>query len=147
MTTTLTPNTFSPSTVAPTLPAERGAGRYARAGLVGGAVAAAANLAVFVGARLADVSLEIQDERIPAFGFPQVTFICAVLGVAMAAIFVRKSSRPRRAFVRTTVALTALSMVPPVIADADTATKVVLGLTHAVAAAIVIPAIAARLSD
>ena len=142
MTTTLNPTTVSPSTLAPT-----GVGRYARAGLVNGAVAAAANVAVFVGARLADVSLEINDERFPVFAFPQVTFICAVLGIAMAAIFVRKSSRPRRAFVRTTVALTALSMMPPALADADTATKAVLGLTHAVAAVIVIPAIAARLTD
>ena len=154
MTTTLTSTTFSPSTLTPTgaaeperLPAERGVGRFARAGLLSGAAAAAANLAVFAGARLLDVSLEIQDERIPAFGFPQVTFICAVLGIAMAAIFVRKSSRPRRAFVRTTVSLTALSMVPPAIADADTATKVVLALTHVVAAVIIIPAIAARLTD
>ena len=180
MTTTLTPTTFSPSTVAPTLRADRGAEperlpaereaeperlpaereaeperlpaereprRYARAGLVSGAVAAAANLAVFVGARLLDVSLEIRGERFPVFAFPQVTFIGAVLGIAMAAVFARKSRRPRRAFLRTTVALTAVSMVPPVLADADTATKIVLGLTHVIAAAIIIPAIATRLRD
>ena len=147
MTTTLTSTTFSPSTVAPTHATEAAVGRYARAGLVSGAVAAVANLAVFVGARLADVSLEIQDERIPAFGFPQLTFICAVLGITMAAVFTRKSRHARRTFVRTTVSLTALSMVPPVLADADTATKVVLGLTHVAAAAIIIPAIAARLAD
>jgi hypothetical protein len=155
MTTTLIPTTSSPSSVAATaitaaperLSAEREVGRFARAGLVSGAVAAVANLGVFFGARLADISLEIQDERIPAFGFPQLTFICAVLGIAMAAVFTRKSRKPRRAFVRTTVSLSALSMVPPVLADADTATKVVLGLTHVIAAVIIIPAIAARLAD
>lgn len=147
MTTTLTPTTFSSSPVAPTHATPPAVGRSARAGLVSGAVAAAANLAVFVGARSLDVSLEIQGERIPAFGFPQLTFLCAVLGIAMAAVYTRKSRRPRRAFVRTTVSLTALSMVPPVLADADTATKVVLGLTHVIAASIIIPAIAPRLAD
>jgi hypothetical protein len=48
--------------------------------------------------------------------------------------------------VRTTVALTVLSFVPDVIAPAAPATKALLMLTHVVAAAIVIPAIARRLS-
>jgi hypothetical protein len=43
------------------------------------------------------------------------------------------------------VALTALSLVPDVLADADTSTKAVLMVTHLVAAAIVIPAVARRL--
>jgi hypothetical protein len=41
--------------------------------------------------------------------------------------------------------LTALSLVPDAIVDADPATKALLMLTHLVAAAIVIPAIARRL--
>jgi len=43
--------------------------------------------------------------------------------------------------------LTALSFVPDVTADATTATKLTLMLTHVVAAAIVIPSLAASLSD
>jgi hypothetical protein len=44
------------------------------------------------------------------------------------------------------MALTALSLVPDLLADALAATKMLLMLTHLVAAAIVIPAIARRLS-
>ena len=47
---------------------------------------------------------------------------------------------------RTTVVLTALSLVPDAIADAATATKALLMVTHLVAAAIVIPAVARRLA-
>ena len=57
----------------------------------------------------------------------------------------RSAARPRTAWIRTTVALTALSLVPDVLADADTSTKALLMLTHVVAAAIVIPAVARRL--
>lgn len=135
------PNTTS------TTPAAMTTGRYVRAGLVSGLVAAAVNLAVFGIARLADVSLEIKGEAFPVFAFPQITFICALIGTGMAALFAHRSRRPRAMFVRTTVALTAASMVPPVLVDADSATKAVLGLTHVLAAAIIIPAIAARLHD
>jgi hypothetical protein len=44
------------------------------------------------------------------------------------------------------VALTALSLAPDVLADAAPATKALLMLTHLVAAAIVIPAVARRLT-
>ncbi len=57
----------------------------------------------------------------------------------------RFARRPRTAWLRTTVALTVLSFVPDVLADAAVATKVLLMLTHVVAAAIVIPAVARRL--
>jgi hypothetical protein len=143
MTTTLLSTQTSTARPATTAAARR----LLRPGLVAGIAAAAANFAVYAAARLADVSLEIQDEAIPAFGFPQLTLIAAVFGIGMAAMFRRRSHRPRRAFVRSTVGLTALSMLPPVLAAADTATKVVLGLTHLVAAVIIIPVIATRLAD
>ena len=54
--------------------------------------------------------------------------------------------RPLTTFVRTTIVLTVLSLVPDVLADASVTTKVLLMLTHVVAAAIVIPAVARRLS-
>jgi hypothetical protein len=40
-----------------------------------------------------------------------------------------------------------VSLLPPVLVRADTATKLVLELTHLVAAFVVIPVIARRLSD
>ncbi|MFI1239497.1 DUF6069 family protein [Nocardia salmonicida] len=56
------------------------------------------------------------------------------------------AGNPRTGFVRTTVALTALSLVPDVIVNASIDTKLTLILTHLVAAAIVIPTVAARLA-
>jgi Family of unknown function (DUF6069) len=44
-----------------------------------------------------------------------------------------------------TVALTAVSLVPDVLADATTASRLTLGLTHLLVAAIVIPTLAKRL--
>jgi hypothetical protein len=146
MTSTLTSTTIPASTTTTTKRTRRSR-PLLRAGVVGGATGAVANAAVYTVARLFDVSFEIKGEAIPAIAFPQLTLIAAILGMGMAAVFARKSRRPRRAFVRTTVSLTALSMVPPVLADAATATKLVLGLTHVVAAVFIIPAIAARLSD
>ena len=46
-----------------------------------------------------------------------------------------------------TVALTALLLVPDLMVEATAGSKVVLALTHLVAAAIIIPAIASRLAD
>ena len=56
-----------------------------------------------------------------------------------------RARHPRHSFVVATVALTAVSLVPDVLADATTASRLVLGLTHLVAAAIVIPTLAERL--
>jgi Family of unknown function (DUF6069) len=143
MTTTLTPSVSPTSAAAPA----RRAGRFARAGLTAGFGAAVANVAVVAAARQFDTSVEIQDKAIPLVGFAQVTLFAAMIGIGLAALFAHRARRPRHTFVVTTVVLSALSMVPPAIVDADLATKLVLGLTHVVAAIIVIPAIAARLSD
>jgi hypothetical protein len=45
------------------------------------------------------------------------------------------------------VILTALSIVPDVLVDASVAAKFVLAATHVIAAAIIVPALAARLAD
>lgn len=63
-----------------------------------------------------------------------------MVGLLLALVLTRVARHPRAAFVCTTVVLTALSMVPDVLADATSATKALLMLTHVVAAAIVIPA-------
>ena len=59
--------------------------------------------------------------------------------VAMAQAFLRWSTRPQAWFVRTAVALTALSLVPSVLVDADSATTAALIGLHLLAAAVVIP--------
>ena len=86
-------------------------------------------------------------QAIPVIGFAQLTFVAAIIGTVMAVVMSHRARRPRHTFVASTIALTALSIVPDVTADAHTATKFVLALTHVVAASIVIPALASRLTD
>nr|BFE70563.1 hypothetical protein GCM10020092_038640 [Actinoplanes digitatis] len=83
---------------------------------------------------------------IPVTGFGTLTAVFSLVGLVLAVVLSRKARHPRRAFVRTTVVLTVLSLVPDVIADAGPATKALLMVTHLVAAAIVIPAVARRLA-
>lgn len=121
-------------------------GRYVRAGVVAGLGAALANVAVTAISQGAGVSLEVPDgEAIPLYALAQLTIVGALLGVAIAAIIVRRSTRPITTFTRVTVALTLASLVPDVIVDTDVATRLVLMATHVIAAAIVIPTIARRL--
>jgi hypothetical protein len=110
-------------------------------------VAAAATTGVAAGADAIGVSLAVGGESIPLVGFAQLTLFATVIGVAMAAIMARRAARPRHTFVSTTLVLTGLSFVPDVLADAQTSTKLTLMLTHVVAAAVVIPALATRLAD
>ena len=141
MTTTVIPNT---STTATATSHRR---PVWRAGVVSGLVAAAATCLVVVIARAGDVAVAVQGERIPVVGFAQVTFVGALLGIGLAKLIARRASHPRNTFLRVTVALTALSIVPDVIADATVGTKFVLALTHVVAAGIIVPAIASRVSE
>jgi peptidoglycan/LPS O-acetylase OafA/YrhL len=115
----------------------------ARAGLTA-SVATSATAAV---ASALDVSLTVGGEVIPVIGFAQLTFVAAIIGTVMAVVMSHRARRPRHTFVISTIALAALSIVPDVTADAQTATKLVLALTHVVAASIVIPALASRLTD
>ena len=96
-------------------------------------------------ARAADVALAVDGESIPLAGFAQLTLIAGVLGIGIAALARRFARHARRAFVSVTVALTALSLVPDLTVDATTGSKLVLMLTHVVAAALIIPALARRL--
>jgi hypothetical protein len=118
-----------------------------RAGVVVGVIAAAANTAVVIAARAADVPLAVGGESIPLLGFPMMTLVATVIGVVFAMVLSIRSSRPRRTFVVTTMVLTAITLIPDASADATAATKLVLMLTHLVAAAIVIPALANRLEQ
>jgi hypothetical protein len=114
--------------------------------LITGGLTAAATATVAAAGEFAGISLVVGGAPIPVFGFAVLTVIFSVVGLVLALVLARSARRPRTAFVRTTIVLTALSLVPDVLADASAATKVLLMLAHVVAAAIVIPAIARRLS-
>ncbi|WP_430502733.1 DUF6069 family protein [Micromonospora trifolii] len=98
-------------------------------------------------ARAAGVDFEIPDggETIPVSGIAVVTGFFSVVGVVIAVALLRWSARPADRFVWTTVALTALSLVPPLISGANTATITALLGLHLVAAAVMIPALARSL--
>ena len=84
---------------------------------------------------------------IPLLAFTQFTLVFSLIGVGMAAVMARRARRPRRTFVRTTVALTVLSFVPDVTLGFYAGSAVTLMTLHVVAAAIVIPTVARRLAD
>ena len=79
-------------------------------------------------------------------GFAVLTACFSLVGLVLAAVLSHAARRPRSTFVRSTVVLTMLSLMPDVIADATPVTKALLMLTHLVAAAIVIPTVARRLT-
>ena len=134
------------STVTTTRSTSTGLGALAMTGVVAAAAASAATMIVAAAGHAAGISLEVSGAPIPVLGFGTLTAVFSLVGLVLAAVLSRTVRRPRRAFVRTTVVLTVLSLVPDVIADAGPATKALLMLTHLVAAAIVIPAVARRLS-
>ena len=115
------------------------------AGVAATAVASVATAGVAAAGHAAGISLDMAGAPIPVSGFATLTAMFSLVGLVLAAALGRFARRPRRTFVRTTVALTVLSLVPDLIADAASTTKVLLMLTHLVAAAIVIPAVARRL--
>jgi hypothetical protein len=83
---------------------------------------------------------------IPLAGFAQLTLVFSLVGVGIAAVMARKARRPRATFVRTAVALTALSFVPDLTFGFDAASAAALITLHVVAAAIVVPTLARRLA-
>ncbi|TQM14188.1 DUF6069 family protein [Pseudonocardia kunmingensis] len=122
------------------------AGSLLLAGSAATVAAAAATALVAVAGQAAGISTAVSGASIPPSGFAVLTVIFSVLGLGIAALLRRFARSPRVAWVRTTVALTVLSFVPDVLADATVTTKVFLMVTHVVAAAIVIPAVARKLS-
>jgi hypothetical protein len=118
-----------------------------KTGVAAGLTASVATAATAGVAHAAGVSLAVGGQAIPLLGFAQMTLVGAMIGTLLAAVFARRATRPQRTFVVTTIALTVLSFVPDVLADAHVSTRLTLALTHVVAAAIVIPALASRLSQ
>lgn len=118
-----------------------------KSGAAAGAVAAVSTTAIAVAAHAAGVSFaDKTGESIPWFAFAQLTFIGALLGVALAAGVRRRASQPRRTFTRTAWALAVVSCVAPTLIGLSVAAAAILVVDHLVAAVIVIPAIANRLS-
>lgn len=140
----MTTTTFAPSTTQhTTAPAHPTVWKH---GVAAGAVAAVATTVLATVASAAGVSFETAPgEPIPTFAFPQLTIAFSLIGVALAAVLARKADRPRSTFVKTTVALLALSFVPDLTFGFDAASAVTLISLHSVAAAIVIPTLARRL--
>ena len=122
-------------------------GALALTGVAAAAVASVATMTVAAVGHAAGISLDVSGAPIPITGFGVLTTVFSLVGVVLAVVLSRVARHPRRAFIRTTVVLTVLSLVPDVIADAETATKALLMLTHLVAAAIVIPAVGRRLAE
>lgn len=116
------------------------------AGLTAVAGATVATSAIAAAAHVAGLDVEVAGAVIPVSGFAVLTALFSAVGLVLALALARWARHPRPAFVRSTVALTALSLVPDLLADASAATKVVLMVAHLAAAAIVIPAVARRLS-
>jgi hypothetical protein len=146
-TTTLTTTTLPAPTTRRTTAQSGKTAHVGRIGTVAGVTASVATFTFAAAARALDVPLKIAGESIPLGGFAQLTFVAAIIGTILAVVLARRANRPRRTFVVTTLALTFVSFVPDVLADATTATKFALALSHVVAAAIVIPALASRLTD
>jgi hypothetical protein len=117
-----------------------------KAGVAAGAIAAVATTTVAVVAHAAGVSFaDGTGESIPWFAFAQLTFLCALLGVALAAGVRRRASQPRRTFTRVAWTLAAVSCVAPTLIGLSVAGTATLVVDHLVAAAIVVPALASRL--
>lgn len=118
-----------------------------RPALASGVAAAAATTAMAAALRAAGVSFEIDGAPIPLAGFANLTLTAVALGFVLAVALRRFARAPRHTFVVTTIALTVASLIPDVMVSASLETRFSLMAMHVVAAVVVIPAIASRLSD
>jgi hypothetical protein len=119
-----------------------------RATLIAAVFGAAAATAFAAVVHAAGVSLALRGGgMIPLAGFTQVALVAIVIGGLLAATLNRRSSRPRRQFVRIAAVLTLVSCVPPVAFAADVASKVALVGTHLLVAVIATSLIARQVRD
>ena len=121
--------------------------RVVGTGLLATLAAMAATTVTAALARGIGVELEVPDggETIPLSGIAFVTGVFSIVGVVIAGALLRWSDRPKEHFVRTAVALTTLSLVPPWLVGAAGSTSVALVVLHLVAAAVMIPSVAGSL--
>ncbi|MET8530282.1 DUF6069 family protein [Micromonospora sp. NPDC005172] len=109
------------------------------------AVVATTLVAAFAEAVGVDFAVPDGGEVIPLAGFAVVTGVFSLVGVVLAVALGRFSARPAERFLWTAVALTAISLVPPLLCGAAAATVAALVVLHLVAAAVVVPALTWRL--
>lgn len=83
---------------------------------------------------------------IPTPAFTTLTLLFSLIGVGLAATLAQRAKRPRSTFVRITVTLVALSFVPDLASGFNATATVTLILIHLLAAAIVVPTLATRLT-
>jgi hypothetical protein len=117
------------------------------AGAVVAAAAAGTTTVIAIVGRALGAPLAIDGEPISLIAFPVFTLIATLIGLVLAVTLNRRARKPRRAFMVTTVALTALSLMPDLVVSVTAGSKVVLMLSHLAAAAIVIPAVSRRLPE
>ena len=116
--------------------------RLALTGVLATLCAATATALTAALLRAGGVDFEVEGgERIPVAGIAVVTGVLSLVGIVLAAAFLRWSARPAEWFVRTAVALTAISLVPPFAFASGAATVVALVGLHVLAAAVMIPAL------
>ncbi|GAB1645375.1 DUF6069 family protein [Krasilnikovia sp. MM14-A1259] len=116
-------------------------------GLAAAVVASAATTCLAAVASTAGISFaDSTGASIPIAGFAQLTLVFSLVGVAIAAVMARTARRPRRTFIRTTIALTVLSFIPDLTFGFDPGSAATLIALHTVAAAIVVPTVAGRLA-
>jgi hypothetical protein len=136
------------STASPTHSSATGQRPVWKHGVAAAVVASVATTVLAAVASAAGVSFSdgTGGASIPIAGFAQLTLVFSLIGVGFAAVMARRANRPRSTFVRTAVALTALSFVPDLTFGFDAASAATLITLHSVAAAIVVPALARRLA-
>jgi amino acid transporter len=118
-----------------------------RHGVASAVVASVATTVLAAFASAAGVSFaDGTGASIPVAGFGQLTLLFSLVGVGIAAVMARRARRPRVTFVRTAVALTALSFVPDLTFGFDAGSAATLITLHTVAASIVVPTLARRLT-
>lgn len=128
-----------------------GARRMWAAGAVAGVASSVVVIALVAIAEGAGVPMKVAEnstkpvEQIPVLGYGMLILGSTLVGLLLATAFGRWTGRPRRAFLITAVALTAVSFTFPATTTATTATKVMLVITHLIPAALIIPTIAALL--
>jgi len=147
--TTQHPTTTHASTAATSSARTSAAGRLPvwKHGVAAAVVASFATTVLAALASAAGVSFaDRTGAGIPIAGFAQLTLVFSLLGVAMAAVLARRARRPRATFTRTAVTLTTLSFVPDLTFGFDAVSAATLIALHTVAAAIVVPTLAARLA-
>ena len=111
------------------------------------AVAAAAVESVVALVNAAGPDVRLQGEAMPTGGCAIGVLMCMVPAIALLAGLRRWAANPARAWLRATIVLTALSVVPDLtVSDTPVASRLTLMTAHLVAAAIIIPAVARALS-